>query len=480
MTDRAQPGAISSVIRNDELAQALDSFTQGGIVSGSNPTDASVRRSDIDETALDAFSLSSSASSLNVTVGPGEAFVAGWLCRDTSTTLTLPANATTDIVIGHDIDAVFDPTTDPDRDAADEVIVDLSSNVTGDIPQIVAHRVETDGSGVTSAGRIATVGGFSEVATGDLAVSGSVTEPLTVGNIDITGEATGINTLINVKTEADLPAIDPPQIAFIRDKNEYQRSINSNTFDLSNVTFQDSISTEDSIPKGLAFSDDGKTMFEIGQNSELIYQSSLSTAFDLGSASFQKDISTQDQFPGGITFSNDGKTLFEGGRNDGEISQSSLSTAFDIGSATLQKEISTQGGSPTDVVFNDDGTALFVVDFNSASIEQSSLSTAFDIGTATFQKSISAQDTRPTGLAFSNDGKSMFEIGNGSDLIYELSLSTAFDIGTASFERSIQTQDLRSADVTFDTDGTKLFEMGGSSDEIYESTSGVQAGFRTF
>jgi hypothetical protein len=202
MTDRAQPGAIDSIVRNDELAQALDSFTTGGIVSGSNPTDASIRRSDIDETALDAFSLSSSAASFDVTVAPGEAFLGGWLCRDTSTTLTLPTNATTDIVIGHATDAVFDPNVDPDRDAADEVVVDISANVAADIPQAIAHRVDTDGSGVTSASRVATVGGFSEVDAGTVDAS----------------EAVGLPVF---PTESDIPSgLDEGTLVFVSDEQQ--------------------------------------------------------------------------------------------------------------------------------------------------------------------------------------------------------------------------------------------------------------------
>jgi hypothetical protein len=205
MTDRAQPGAIESIVRNDELSQGLSAFTTGGIVSGSNPTDASIRRSDIDETALDAFSLTSSATSFDVTVAPGEAFLGGWLCRDTNTTLTLPANSTTDIVIGHDIDAIFDPTTDPDRDAADEVIVDLSANVASDIPQVIAHRVETDGSGVIGSERIATVGGFSEVNAGTVDAS----------------EAVGLPVF---PTESDIPSgLDEGTLAFVSDTQETVR-----------------------------------------------------------------------------------------------------------------------------------------------------------------------------------------------------------------------------------------------------------------
>jgi hypothetical protein len=161
MTDRAQPGAIDSVIRNDELGEAVSAFSEGGIVSGENPTNASIRRNDIDETVLDAFSLSTSSSSLDVTVAPGEAYVEGWFCRDTSTTITLPPNATSEIVVGYNTDAIFDPNVDADRDAADEVVVALKSNTDATIPQTVAHRVTTDGGGVTAAERVAPVGALS-------------------------------------------------------------------------------------------------------------------------------------------------------------------------------------------------------------------------------------------------------------------------------------------------------------------------------
>ena len=47
--DRAQPGAIDSIVRNDELAQIMGQFSPGWIVSADNPTPAARRRVDIDE-----------------------------------------------------------------------------------------------------------------------------------------------------------------------------------------------------------------------------------------------------------------------------------------------------------------------------------------------------------------------------------------------------------------------------------------------
>jgi hypothetical protein len=167
VTDRAQPGAIDSVVRNDELAQIFGQFSDGWVVPGDDPTPAAQRRGEIDETALDAFALSTSTSSLDVAVAPGEAFVGGWCVRDTSTTLTLPADSTSEIVVGWSPDAVYDPDTDADRDAADETIVALRANTNELYPIVTAWRVETDGSGVVAASRVAPIG-FSQSSAGEI------------------------------------------------------------------------------------------------------------------------------------------------------------------------------------------------------------------------------------------------------------------------------------------------------------------------
>jgi outer membrane protein assembly factor BamB len=159
MTDRAQPGAIDSVIRNDELAQVFDKFTDGFVIPATDPTAAAQRRPDIDETALDEFRLSGvSGGSLTVTVEPGEAFIGGWMCRDTSTTVSLPANDTARIVAGYSTNAIFDPQVDADRDDADKAFIQLQRNTDPEFPQSVIHRVTTDGSGVTGDERVAAVG----------------------------------------------------------------------------------------------------------------------------------------------------------------------------------------------------------------------------------------------------------------------------------------------------------------------------------
>jgi hypothetical protein len=149
MTDRVQPGAIDSVVRNDELAQIFNQFSAGWIQDGTSPTAAAIRRSNIDETALNAFALLGT-NGFDLTVDAGEGFIGGWCARDVPTTISVPQNTTATVVLAWDLDSQFDPNVDPNRDAADDVRVDLQRRVDSDYPATELFAVSTDGSQITS------------------------------------------------------------------------------------------------------------------------------------------------------------------------------------------------------------------------------------------------------------------------------------------------------------------------------------------
>jgi hypothetical protein len=150
MTDRVQPGAIDSILRNDELAQVLGQFSDGWIKPGARPpSTAAVRRPEIDETALNGFSLVST-SGFDISIDAGEGFVSGWCARDSQTTITVPGSTTSTVVLAWSLDAVFDPTTNQNRDLADEVRVDLAANVDSQYPKTELFDVTANSSGITS------------------------------------------------------------------------------------------------------------------------------------------------------------------------------------------------------------------------------------------------------------------------------------------------------------------------------------------
>jgi hypothetical protein len=149
MTDRVQPGAVDSIVRNDELAQVFGQFSEGWIKPGSRPpSTAAVRRPEIAETALNGFALVST-SGFDITIDAGEGFVSGWCARDSQTTITVPDSTTSTVVLAWSLDAIFDPNVDPNRDLADEVRVDLETNVDDQYPKTELFDVTANASGIT-------------------------------------------------------------------------------------------------------------------------------------------------------------------------------------------------------------------------------------------------------------------------------------------------------------------------------------------
>jgi hypothetical protein len=410
-----------------------------------------------------------------VTINAGEGFVGGkYIATDETFTVSLPASSTTTVFLGA-------------RDAvADTIVIGEASAFDPDDVRTAIFDFTTDSAGVTGVtdrrqlgtDTILTESLVSNSVDSDIVNAGQVL----TSDLSATGSVTGIRDLIQVQSESDLPAVDPPQIAFIQDKNEYRRSLNTQGFRIDNASLQQTRATRNNAVTGVALSPDGTELFEA--DSSAISQFSLSTPFDISTASFQQSVSPQPpqnvSSLSSVTFKPDGTRLYETGTTNDKIFQSSLSTPFDLSTRTLQKSISADDSRPQGIVFNSDGTKLYEVGGSSDRITESVLSSSFDIGTATFNQAISSQDSAPRGLAFNSDGTKLFEIGASSGLIYESSLSDGFNLGTATFQRSIQTQDNDPTGLTFSPTGETLFEIGNGSDLIYQSSSSVQPRFRSF
>ena len=123
------------------------------------------------------------------------------------------------------------------------------------------------------------------------------------------------------------------------DINEYTLST---PFDVSTADFVDSfsVSDEDTEPTGMAFSNDGAKMFVVGDHGNDINEYTLSTPFDVSTASYAGDaerfsVSEQDILPTGMAFSNDGLKMFVVGDYGNGINESTLSTPFDVSTATF-------------------------------------------------------------------------------------------------------------------------------------------------
>jgi len=216
-----------------------------------------------------------------------------------------------------------------------------------------------------------------------------------------------------------------------------------------------SVSSQDTSPRDIAFNNDGTKMYMVGGQNDSVYQYSLSIAFDLSTASYDSvsfSVSSQDSVPYGIAFNNDGTKMYMVGLTNDSVYQYSLSTAFDLSTASYDSvsfSVAGQDTQPRGITFNSDGTKMYVVGTTSDSVHQYNLSTGFDLSTASYDSvslSVASQGTGAHGIAFNNDGTKMYVVDTTADSVFQYTLSTGFDLSTASYDSvslSVASQSLR-------------------------------------
>jgi sugar lactone lactonase YvrE len=206
-------------------------------------------------------------------------------------------------------------------------------------------------------------------------------------------------------------------------------SSNSSTLDLPVSSGED---IDD--PTDLIFNDDGTELYVLNDAGEQrIHRWNLSTAYDISTAVYDSivlDVTSQDAIPQGLEFNNNGTKLYVVGKTNERVYQYTLSTAYDISTAVYDSVFLTVGGEtaqPNGIRFNNDGSKLYVVDGGSDRVYQYGLNIAYDISTASYDSvsvSVAAEDGIPEGLAFNNDGTKMYIAGDSSDAIYEYTTTT--------------------------------------------------------
>ena len=212
----------------------------------------------------------------------------------------------------------------------------------------------------------------------------------------------------------------------------YQYSL-STAFDITTASYDSvsqSISQVSTFPWNLSFSSDGTKFFIMDEGNDTIYGYTLTTAWDLSTAQ-TTGISyftvTQDTLPKGFTFNNDGTKMYVVGWANDSVYQYSLSTAFVVSTASYDSvslNVSATLLNPATIRFNNDGTKAFILSWNDDTMYQYSLSTAFDISTASYDSkslSFASLDTATTSFAFNSDETKMYILGQAGDNVYQYS-----------------------------------------------------------
>jgi len=129
-----------------------------------------------------------------------------------------------------------------------------------------------------------------------------------------------------------------------------------------------SVTTQATSPKDLTFSADGTKCYVTDNATDTIYQYTLSTAWDISTGSYASkslSVSAHVTVPEGIAFSSDGKTVFVHNATSDAVHQYDLSTAWDISTGSYSGK-----AIPLDFTLQDsqgiaiasDGTRFFALD----------------------------------------------------------------------------------------------------------------------
>lgn len=104
----------------------------------------------------------------------------------------------------------------------------------------------------------------------------------------------------------------------------------STPWDVSTATYASktvSVSSQDTNPTALGFKDDGTVMFVLGDTNNTVYQYTLGTAWDVSTASYasvSKSVSSETTLPQGLAFKSDGSKMYILGNTADRVYQYTL------------------------------------------------------------------------------------------------------------------------------------------------------------
>lgn len=184
-------------------------------------------------------------------------------------------------------------------------------------------------------------------------------------------------------------------------------------------------SSEDSQQRGFYIKPDGTALYVVGDTTDSVYQYSLSTAWDVSTGSYASksvSVTSQDTVPIGVAFKPDGSTMYMVGQVTAAVYQYTLSTPWDVSTASYASktlDVSSQDLTPINIQFVDAGRTMLMVGNTNDTIFQYSLSTPWDVSTGTYtgySLDVSGRTTSPTGVAAHHGGGRL--IVSGGTTIY--------------------------------------------------------------
>lgn len=193
-----------------------------------------------------------------------------------------------------------------------------------------------------------------------------------------------------------------------------------------------SVAGEETAVSAMFFRPDGTKMYVIGSTGQDVNEYTLSSPWDVSSAVFVQlfSIASEESVPQGLFFRDDGLKMYVAGSTGDDVNEYTLSSAWNISTAVFTRVSTqiTQDTVPTGLFFKPDGTKLFVLGGGSDVLREYNLTTPWNVSSVTFVKqfSVAGQETGPQGLSFKDDGTKMYLVGSAGVDVNEYILSSGF------------------------------------------------------
>lgn len=265
----------------------------------------------------------------------------------------------------------------------------------------------------------------------------------------------------------------------------------SSAFDLSStITHNDtaSIGSEDSKPKGIAWSSGGDKLIIVGGNTENIYQYTLGTSYEIGTLKYNGtlfDVSSEDSIPRDVIWNDNGHKLYMVGDSQERVYQYHVDSSYDISTASYNSiyysvgsEDLKPGGISLDVesttTGDRKGARLYLTGYSSK-FYQYDVGASYDISTTNYEGrnyDVSSEEDFPSCIAFNDDGTKAYMIAVDNAIIHQYTLDTPYRISSANynsvtFDISDEMGGDGAKDIEWKDDGHKFYVMG-EVNTVYE------------
>ena len=260
---------------------------------------------------------------------------------------------------------------------------------------------------------------------------------------------------------------------------------NANCFDLNRIEYNSyiGVGSQDIDVTDVYFKPDGTKMYVTGNNTDRVYEYTLTTPWEVNTASNVAiaNLAPQDSSVQGLYFREDGYRMYTVGITTDAVYEYRLATPWSVNTAAniSVKSIVSEEASARAVEFDNHGTKMYILGTLGDTVYEYDLTIPWKVSSASYSSRslyVGGEENIPTGMRFREDGRELYITGQQYNKIWSYVLTTPWDVSTASLHNSADVNTTQPTGLYIRADGTRLFVADPISDWVQQynfNTDGI-------